>query len=33
MCKTGKLFRSSITGLQIWETYLNAFPIEYNGIF
>jgi hypothetical protein len=25
MCKTGKLFRSSLTGQQIWDLYINSF--------
>ena len=25
MCQTGKLFRSSVTGQQVWDTYLNSF--------
>lgn len=25
MCKTGKLFRSSLTGQQVWDLYLNSF--------
>ena len=25
MCATGKLFRSSITGQQVWETYIKSF--------
>lgn len=31
MCATGKLFRSSITGQQIWNLYLESF--EYDPIF
>lgn len=31
MCQTGKLFRSSITGQEIWNTYLNSF--EQDPIF
>lgn len=33
MCKTGKLFRSTVTGQDVWETYLNAFSKENNPIF
>jgi len=33
MCKTGKLFRSTLTGQQVWDLYLSAFPAEYNPIF
>jgi len=33
MCQTGKLFRSKITGQQVWEKYINAFPKEHNPIF
>jgi len=25
MCKTGKLFRSSLTGQQVWDLYINSF--------
>lgn len=33
MSKNGKLFRSSVTGQQVWETYLAAFPKEQDPIF
>lgn len=33
MCATGKLFRSSLTGQQVWDLYINAFEKEYNPIF
>lgn len=33
MCSNGKLFRSSVTGAKVWETYLNSFLPENNGIF
>lgn len=33
MCQTGKLFRSNVTGSEVWETYLNAFPKELNPVF
>jgi len=33
MCATGKLFRSSLTGHQVWELYINSFEKEYNPIF
>lgn len=33
MCSTGKLFRSELTGIEIWETYLNGFTPEENPIF
>lgn len=33
MCATGKLFKSSITGQQVWDTYLSSFSPENNGIF
>ena len=25
MCSTGKLFRSSLTGDQVWNIYINGF--------
>lgn len=31
MCATGKLFHSSLTGNQVWDTYLNGF--EHDPIF
>lgn len=33
MCATGKLFRSSITGQEVWDMYLSSFKPEDNGIF
>lgn len=33
MCETGRLFRSSITGQQLWDTYLSTFLSENNPIF
>ena len=33
MCATGKLFKSSLTGQQIWELYINGFTKEENPIF
>lgn len=33
MCQTGKLFKSSVTGQQVWDTYLSSFKPEDNGIF
>lgn len=33
MCATGKLFRSSITGHQVWDLYINSFTKEQNPIF
>lgn len=33
MCKTGKLFKSNISGKQVWETYLNGFKPENNKRF
>lgn len=33
MCATGKLFRSSVTGQQVWDMYLNGFTPEHNPIF
>lgn len=28
MCQTGKLFRTEVTGQEIWDTYLNSFSKE-----
>ena len=25
MCQTGKLYRSKVSGNEVWETYLNSF--------
>ena len=33
MMQTGKLFRVQLTGNEIWEMYINAFPAEQNPIF
>lgn len=33
MCNTGKLFKSSVSGQQVWENYLNGFTKEDNPIF
>src|SRR5574344_1639053 len=33
MCNTGKLFKSSITGQQVWTEYLNGFTKENDPIF
>lgn len=33
MCASGKLFRSSLTGNQVWELYINSFSKEQNPIF
>jgi len=33
MCQTGKLFRSSVSGHQVWNTYLDSFRPEDNPIF
>lgn len=33
MCATGKLFKSSITGTQVWDAYLKAFTPEDDPIF
>lgn len=33
MCATGKLFRSSLTGQQVWDLYINGFEKKYNPIF
>lgn len=33
MCETGKLFRSSISGQQVWDLYINSFESKYNPIF
>ncbi len=33
MCATGKLFRSSLTGQQVWELYINGFEEKHNPIF
>lgn len=33
MCATGKLFRSSISGQDVWDHYINSFEKEQNPIF
>ncbi len=33
MCATGKLFRVSMTGQQVWDLYLASFPAEENPVF
>jgi hypothetical protein len=33
MCATGKLFRSSLTGQQIWDLYIKGFVLKYNPVF
>jgi hypothetical protein len=33
MCQTGKLFRSSVSGHQVWNMYLGSFRPEDNPIF
>lgn len=33
MCATGKLFRSSVTGHQVWDLYINGFEKKHNPIF
>lgn len=33
MCASGKLFRSSITGQQVWDLYIKGFETEHNPIF
>jgi hypothetical protein len=33
MCNTGKLFKSSISGSEVWKTYLENFKDEDNKIF
>jgi hypothetical protein len=33
MCKTGKLFRSSLTGQEVWDLYINGFEKHHNPIF
>jgi hypothetical protein len=33
MCATGKLFRSSVTGQQVWDSYISGFEPEENPIF
>jgi hypothetical protein len=33
MCATGKLFRSSLTGQEVWDLYINGFTPKYNPVF
>lgn len=33
MCSTGKLFRSSLTGNQVWDLYIGSFEKQFNPIF
>ena len=33
MCSSGKLFRSSLTGQQVWDLYINGFEKEHNPMF
>ena len=33
MCTSGKLFRSSLSGQQVWDLYIRGFSKEYNPIF
>ena len=33
MAETGKLFRSSVTGQEVWETYIKSFEAKHNPIF
>lgn len=33
MCATEKLFRSSLTGQQVWDLYINGFEKKHNPIF
>lgn len=33
MMQTGKLFRVQLTGNEIWEIYISAFPAEQNPVF
>lgn len=33
MSKTGKLFRSELTGQQVWDLYISSFPKEYDPVF
>lgn len=33
MCKTGKLFRSAVTGDMIWDLYISKFENEHNPVF
>ena len=33
MCESGKLFRSSLTGQQVWELYISSFEKPNNPVF
>lgn len=33
MCETGKLFRSNLTGQEVWDLYINGFEKHHNPIF
>lgn len=33
MCESGKLFRSSLTGQQVWEIYINGFEPNQDPVF
>ena len=33
MCRSGKLFRSFLTGQQVWDIYINGFEKKHNPIF
>ena len=33
MCAIGKLFRSSLTGNQVWDLYINGYEKQHNPIF
>jgi hypothetical protein len=33
MCETGKLFRSSFSGNEVWNRYISSFEPQYNPIF
>jgi hypothetical protein len=33
MCETGKLFRSSFSGNEVWDRYISSFEPQYNPIF
>jgi hypothetical protein len=33
MCATGKLFRSNVSGQQVWDTYLKSFSKENDPVF
>lgn len=33
MCSTGKLFRTKLTGREVWDIYINSFSKENNPVF